>query len=204
MELADIFEKLANNARLTPHEMDFLKNSMRQTQMSNSFVAGTQNGQSSINVSNINAKKILLGEQSSSGVFVKLGGSEENVASSVASNITNWTPRNGDTLNNFYISGEYIYTPLQGMYKISAVATFEANATGYRRLTISWDGENASHHFYIASSGAVVPTTVYGEVNAAFVAGRINVFGAQNSGSALDIGISVYIEKTGEYKQLPT
>lgn len=40
MQLADVWEKIANNARLTPEELAFLKRSATETQLRNSFVAG--------------------------------------------------------------------------------------------------------------------------------------------------------------------
>lgn len=39
MELADIWEKIANNARLTPQELQFLRRSAVETQQRNSFVS---------------------------------------------------------------------------------------------------------------------------------------------------------------------
>jgi hypothetical protein len=39
MDLGDVAEKIANQARLTPEEKDFWKMSMRQTQLRNTFVA---------------------------------------------------------------------------------------------------------------------------------------------------------------------
>lgn len=40
MELSDVWAKLANQARLTPEELDFLKMQGRETQQRNAFVAG--------------------------------------------------------------------------------------------------------------------------------------------------------------------
>jgi hypothetical protein len=50
MELADIWEKIANNARLTPGEMDFLKRSGRETQERNAFIAGNTSPTGGLNV----------------------------------------------------------------------------------------------------------------------------------------------------------
>lgn len=203
MELADVFEKIANNARLTPHELDFLKSSMRQTQMNNNFLSGFQDGSSNIYVGNISARKITLGQESSEGVFAYYTGSQSNVASGVASSITNWAVRTGDTQNNFYSSSGYIYTPLPGRYRIAALAVFAANATGKRGLTIGWNGESASESFN-AAPAPIGQSTVYGEVSHAFVNNQIEVTASQHSGGTLDITIHVYMEKIGEYKSLPT
>lgn len=60
MDLADIGEKLANNARLTPQESDFWRNSLRQTQINNSYIAGLQNGSSNISVKSITGDSTFL------------------------------------------------------------------------------------------------------------------------------------------------
>jgi hypothetical protein len=40
MELADVWVKIANQARLTPQELDYLKRSANETQQRNAFLAG--------------------------------------------------------------------------------------------------------------------------------------------------------------------
>lgn len=50
MQLEDIWEKIANNARLTSEELAFLKRSARETQLRNSFSGGMSNGNSNVNV----------------------------------------------------------------------------------------------------------------------------------------------------------
>lgn len=48
MELSDVWAKLANQARLTPEELDFLKMQGRETQQRNAFVAGNTTPQGTL------------------------------------------------------------------------------------------------------------------------------------------------------------
>jgi hypothetical protein len=48
MELSDVWAKLANQARLTPEELDFLKMQGRETQQRNAFVAGNTSPQGTL------------------------------------------------------------------------------------------------------------------------------------------------------------
>lgn len=50
MELGDLLVKIANNARLTPQELDELKRMGNETQQRNSFVAGNTTPQNALNV----------------------------------------------------------------------------------------------------------------------------------------------------------
>jgi hypothetical protein len=50
MQLADVWEKIANNARLTPEEILFLRRSATETQQRNSFVSGITSPDSKIDI----------------------------------------------------------------------------------------------------------------------------------------------------------
>lgn len=50
MNLGDIWAKIANQARLTPQELDFLRRSGNDTQMRNNFVSGNTSADGKLNI----------------------------------------------------------------------------------------------------------------------------------------------------------
>lgn len=204
MELADVFEKIANNARLTPQELDFLKVSMKQVQLNNSFVYGMKTRDVDINVNVADSKKFVSGNQSVSGAFLKAVGGILGLATLTTDTIDNWSIHDGESMNGFRFSGEYIHVPEPGLYRIFVHVYWTANSTGtFRLATIrsydhaegdirSPDANQITSHWF--TDFVYIPSVEDNE--------GITLEGRHNASSSLNFSAKIFIERIGEWRWL--
>jgi len=210
MELSDIAEKIANNARLTPQELDFWKTSFRQIQLNTAYVSGLQAGNASVFAKTITADKFVSGQQSMMGFIANFSGGVTNLVSggTVADGtIQSWSITSGDSLNSFTTSGIYIYPPTPGLYRIIVNSEWASNSAGtQRKTTVAYDGSSQTKTVTPDANQKAYTTIVINDAFITNITGTkgLYVLGVQNSGSSLDFGAEVYFEKIGEWRWIPS
>ena len=196
-DLKDLLLKIANNARLTPLELDELGRFGTETQQNNAFIAGLHNGRASLIVAKINAGKIILGGQSTSGAFLNtFRSSIQNISNNTLTEITGWTILGGDSWNGFSVSGSTIYVPEPGKYRIRLSVLFQAGTTGYRQARIDWNDGSLSD---TVDPGSVTATLLNIETNYASLDGNGFICSVKHTdGGTLTISPALYVERIGE------
>lgn len=108
MELSDIAEKIASNARLTPSELDFWKQSMRETQLRNNFLAGNIDSRNQLSVESsfqlifkerFESNKATVSFDVPAGFDHLLIMGSGSITTANGGNV--WAQFNGDTGNNY-------------------------------------------------------------------------------------------------------
>ncbi len=127
MELGDLLVKIANNARLTPQELDELKRAGNETQQRNSFIAGNTTPQNQLSVNlpiNIlfsetlskDSDDVLVNVSAQFRNILIVGSGRTTLTGATAENIV--VQFNGDTATNY---------DLETMYRLNNVSSGNQN-----------------------------------------------------------------------------
>jgi len=202
MELSDVFEKLANNARLTPDELQFLKISMRQTQTNNAYITGLQNGSSEIRATTINANKLITGSREISGVFSQYT-SSDTIPTGAETAATTWGKDDYVEENGITTSSGWFYLRESGRYLVILSVDWAVNATGVRYVLFR---TNEAHYYRYETP---IASTAYPQRDIVFEvylkAGlSFQISGYQTSGGDLNLRFKLQISRVGAYRFEPT
>lgn len=135
MPIGDLLEKLAKGEKLSQDEVGDLRLFGNQAQNTNAFVAGMQNGTVDINVKSITALKSSISNTLDSLTF------NVQADATIANNTATYL-----TFDEFFAKSNTFSIPdtndrivpnaLGRRFFISGMATWAANATGYRAIAI--------------------------------------------------------------------
>lgn len=173
MELSDVWAKLANQARLTPEELDFLKMQGRETQQRNAFVAGNTTPQGTLNVSmpffpvfseKFEANKTELIVQIPSGYnHLMFFASVQNTSATTPAALR--AQLNGDTGNNYNVQYSVfsdvsptsdVFASTDSMF-LGYTHSSEAGATS-SIFGVMNNYSSVGRKMYTGTSGVYVPT----------------------------------------------
>ncbi len=187
MELGDIFLKMANNARLTPREMDFLRTAGNETQQRNSFVAGLTKGTSSLSVSQITAGSLTIGNEVYSGLSARYYQDGQDIPDGAGftklNPITKYYADYG-----FSLSGGDITIPQTGIYVAFLTTKWNSNATGIRKQCFSTAANCAD-----TVQGLAANTILFAANEFSAVAGDTGaIYVSQTSGGSLHLSSAYF------------
>ena len=154
MELGDIFVKMATNKTLTPQELDFLKISMKQTQLNNSFVSSLQNGTGTIKVKHISSDTGFF-NLPPSGISLRVTRDTNTTISDSTETDISWENEYYDDADMWKSSSPTIITIQQtGRYVVTGRTLWTAATnTGFRIATV--------YDTSVGVSPAIVTSTDY-------------------------------------------
>lgn len=159
MNVGDLFVKLADGTPLSQEEKQQLRLHGNQTQLNNSFVAGLQNGQSEINVSNAKVSgNIYTGKDVVSGIAVRVRRSaSQTIAATPTLTTIAWNNEDYDDANMFSLSDNTkIIVPVSGRYNVTigafisgpsaaySVSTYRGSTSYYPAFAFFMGGFNSS------------------------------------------------------------
>jgi hypothetical protein len=194
MNLEDIWSKMANQARLTPEELDFLKMQGRETQQRNAAVSGwiAGNGYPSWNLRPEDLGTIS--DHQAVKVYRNTNQSFANATDTNCKFTSSELPNGIDTTKMFDISvsDEKIKIKESALYLATAQIRYASNATGFRELALN-DDSIASVVTRASTNAVSAGSTCLSVCSIFYWPKDTNVWmgGWQNSGGALNIDTAV-------------
>jgi len=188
-DLKDLLLKLANQSRLTPHELADLGRYGTEIQVNNAYVAGLKNGSSVINASRISG----IFDTPPFGVSVKVRNSNLSIPDSVGSPYTkiayNQVVFDDQKFYDSSLSTTNVVAPVTGKYRVSIYAYWESGAGNVRATYIFKEPSSLLVSDFVRMTGTHA-ITQYVEDDVNLVKGDIITARAyQDSGGALDLTI---------------
>ena len=185
MEFSDVLAKIANNARLTPQEMDFLKRMGDDTQRRNSQVANIFASDGNVSVNEITTQRLNIGKEVYLGIASRYYYNNLSCSHGAYTDVPSWTADYED--NGFYTSGKYIYIPQTGRYQVILHNSWDINSAGARDAGSKINDVGQSPY-----AAGLASTFGYTYLNAVdekeYIAGdRISMTVIQTSGGVLNL-----------------
>lgn len=153
MEFGDLLLKIANNARLTPQELDYLKRIGAETQQRNAQAVGSQNGAIDLTVNSLTANRVNVGKSVLSGFSCNFTATT-SCSSGSTTEVSAWTTRYND---GFAVSSGTITIPKTGVYQIILSGSFDAgtpSGVAYAEIVMKLNGTRT----FPAANGSIVPS----------------------------------------------
>lgn len=182
-QIGDLLIKDPNT--LTPQEREELRLWGNQTQLSNNYVAGLQNGGSVVLALELRADRIFAGKDMLSGRALRTVAPAVSISNnpSPAPAVSGWV----DTYNDgFVIDGSKVYIPETGIYTVFIITEWVTNGTGTRAITLQINGTTISLPGDSQVPSSTVSTPCQGVDENSFTKGDyLEILNYQNSGGSL-------------------